>query len=127
MKIQLLFRPPENQTEDHWLKLWSSYHSRELDALIVELYVFRLLPYILVGGLISYFTLALMLLPECSDDAPQITGIHTEGGICQIQCDNKRPRLMEITNLCDQSITDVIVTDDHNTEEWLDKGIRQKL
>lgn len=61
MKIQLLFRPPENRTEDHWLKLWSSYHSRELASTVVELYVYRLLPYILAGSLIAHLTLALVL------------------------------------------------------------------
>ncbi|MCP5048837.1 MAG: hypothetical protein GY940_16820 [bacterium] len=72
-------------------------------------------------------TLALMLLAESSEEGLQIAGIHTEGGICQIQCDSIKPRLMEITNLCDQSITDVIISDGHTVEEWLDKGIRQKL
>jgi tetratricopeptide (TPR) repeat protein len=61
MKIHLLFRPPENRTEDHKLKLWSAYHSRETDSTEVDLYLFRLLPYLVFGSLIAYFTLALML------------------------------------------------------------------
>ena len=61
MKIQLLFRPPKNRTEDYWLKLWSAYKSRELESWVVELYVYRLFPYLVAGFLISYFTLALML------------------------------------------------------------------
>ncbi len=61
MKIQLLFRPPENRTEDHWLKLWSHYHSRESNKTVVELYVFRLFPYLIVGSLAAYFTMALVL------------------------------------------------------------------
>lgn len=61
MKIQLLFRPPENRTEDHWLKLWSHYRSRESGATVVELYVFRLLPYTIAGCIAAYFTMALVL------------------------------------------------------------------
>lgn len=61
MKIQLLFRPPENRTEDHWLKLWSHYRSRELEATVVELYVFRLFPYMVAGFFAAYLTMALVL------------------------------------------------------------------
>lgn len=61
MKIQLLFRPPENRTEDHWLKLWSRYRSRVSGATVVELYVFRLLPYTIAGCFAAYFTMALVL------------------------------------------------------------------
>jgi cellulose synthase operon protein C len=61
MKINLLFRPPENRTEDHRLKLWSAYHSRESDSAVVDLYVFRLIPYLFLGTFIAYFTLALAL------------------------------------------------------------------
>lgn len=61
MKINLLFRPPENRTEDHRLKLWSAYHSRESDSAVIDLYVFRLIPYLLIGSIITYFVLALAL------------------------------------------------------------------
>ena len=61
MKIHLLFRPPENRTEDHWLKLGSIYKSRELGTLIVELYVFRLFPYLVIGTVLAYLTVALAL------------------------------------------------------------------
>ena len=61
MKLNLLFRPPENRTEDHYLKLWSAYHSRESNSTVVDLYVFRLLPYLLIGTVLTYFTLALLL------------------------------------------------------------------
>ncbi len=75
-------------------------------------------------------TLALMLLTDETSTIPQITGIQTDGGICQIcqiQKNSKKPRLMEITNLCEQSVTDIIISGDQTAEEWLDKGIRQKL
>lgn len=61
MKIQLLFRPPDNRTEDHWLKLWSYYKSREQDSTVVDLYVFRLIPYLAAASMLGYLAMALVL------------------------------------------------------------------
>ncbi|MCB1122697.1 MAG: hypothetical protein KJT03_14185, partial [Verrucomicrobiae bacterium] len=61
MKINLLFRPPENRTEDYRLKLWSYYHLRENESAVIDLYVFRLIPYMLLAGIAGYFLCALAL------------------------------------------------------------------
>ena len=61
MKINLLLRPPKDRTTDHWHKLWAVYYVGREQSRLVEVYLFRLLPYFLIGTILTYFGLALIL------------------------------------------------------------------
>ncbi len=61
MKITLLFRPPENRTEDYWYKFWSTKRVHPNNQLAINLYLFRFIPFLLVLFLAGYLVTALLL------------------------------------------------------------------
>jgi hypothetical protein len=67
------------------------------------------------GGANS-ITLAIIKSSEDPNTVPEIVGVRTDGGFYNVSKGEAKPCLVEITNDREKSVTDLVITDEHERD-----------